>query len=406
MLLSAKKPTSLSALIGNAEAISLAKQWAESWQKGKPQPPLLVCGPAGTGKTALAYAIASELGWEVFEFNASELRNEQRVRHVAAAAASSSSLFGLRKLVLIDDADSLSSQEDKGGASAIASLLKESRQPILLTATDYYDRKLSSIKSHCQHIELRRATPLSLTKFLREIAKAEKIPLSEEEIGKIAQASGGDVRAALNDLQGRNASARRDVRQNIFDVLRRVLKSENYSESRMAIFESEVDFDALKLWVAHNIPIEYDRPFDIAEAYCALSRADVFDGRAKRSQYFGYLRYANDHLSAGVALAKSAPYKKYTPLGFPDYLREMSATKASRASRKSVLAKIGRACHCSPSQSQTYLPLLSALAKKHPTEISSYFGFDEGELDFITKSSVEQKPPAKSASQKQRKNRA
>jgi replication factor C large subunit len=401
MSLSHKKPSKVSDLLGNTEAFAAAREWASSWQQGKPQKPLMVCGPPGTGKTALAYALASEFSWELFEFNASDLRDEGAVGALLANASSTGSLFGGRRLILIDDADALSGRNDRGGAGAMAAVLSDAKQPVLLTALDYYDKKLQTIRTYCQRLELRRVHQATIAKLLRYLAHEGGSGLSQEHLEKIAVGAGGDVRAALNDLQGNNIFSSRDSQQNVFEVLRTILKSEKYSEARKAAFSSEVEHDTLKLWVAHNIPLEYEKPFDIAEAYGALSRADIFDGRITRGQHYGYLRYSNDLLSSGVALAKSAPYRKYTPLGFPDYLREMGASKGNRATRRAVLKKISAACHCSPSSAGPYLQFLEVLAKSQPAALAEEFGFEEEELAFVSKvAPKKEKPPKKAGAAK------
>lgn len=371
--------------MGNPDAFSAAREWAEQWQSGKKMPPLLVCGPTGTGKTALAHALASQFSWELFEFNASDFRDVENVEGVLSSAATAGGLFGSRRLVLIDDVDALSGSGDRGGAGAISKVLASSQQPIMLTALDYYDKKLSAIRAHCQRLELRKVHSASIGKLLRGLARAGKAGLTDEQLDKIASSAGGDIRAALNDLQGKNPNASRDSQQNIFEVLRAILKSSKYSEARKSAFSSNLEHDTLKLWVAHNLPVEYEKPFDLAEGYNMLSRADIFDGRIGRNQHYGYLRYSNDLLSAGVAVSKTEPYHKYSQFAFPDYLREMGASKGSRAMRKGVLRKIASVCHCSLPQAQHYLALLEELAKKHPEEISGEFGFEEEEMMFISK---------------------
>ncbi|MCX6772386.1 MAG: hypothetical protein NTV88_01285, partial [Candidatus Micrarchaeota archaeon] len=53
--------------------------------------------------------------------------------------------------------------------------------------------------------------------------------------------------------------------------------------------------------------------------------------------------------------------------------------------RKGVLRKISRVCHCSVTQAQTYLFFLEPLAKEHPSEITALYGFEEDELFFVSK---------------------
>lgn len=384
MILSHKKPASIASLVGNPSAFAAAKQWASQWQAGEKPAPLLVYGPTGIGKTALAHAIASEFGWELFEFNASDLRDEEAVSGLLANATSSGSLFGSRRLILIDDVDSLSGTADRGGAGAISRLLSEARQPVILTALSYYDKKLQSLRTHCTPLELRRVQAGTIASLLKKLSAGQKTALSPEQIEKIASSAGGDVRAALNDWQGGNTSAFRDSEKNVFEVVRTILKSEKYAESRAAAFSSETERDTLRWWVAHNLPLEYDRPFDLAEAYNSLSRSDVFDGRIKRMQYWGYLRYSTDLMSSGVSVAKTAPYKKYTQLSYPDYIRQMGASKSGRSLRKAVSQKVAAACHCSLPQAASYFPLLCAFAKKDAAALAAEFGLEEEELDFLS----------------------
>lgn len=395
MASSGAKKASLSSLIGNPSAIAAARAWAQGWQGGKRQPPLLVTGPAGTGKTALAHALASEFGWELFEFNASDFRDEASVSSLLANATTSGSLFGGTRLILIDDADSLSGTADRGGAGAIAKVMAAARQPIILTATDYYDKKLSSIKTHCQQIELRRAHVSTIAKFLKQEAASNNIPISDSDSEKIAQAASGDIRAALNDLQARNTFASRDRGKNIFDAMRDIFKAEKYADARKAAFSSDVDHDTLKLWIAQNLPSACEKPFDLADGYDKLSRADIFDGRIKRQQYWGYLRYSSDLMTSGAALSKSAPCGQhgYIPFAYPDYIRAMGASKSARTLRKSVLSKIARLCHCSLQQAGGYLPLFELVAKKEEAAFCELF--DEDELAFIMKRAIKKKSKSK-----------
>ena len=392
---SSEAKSRLSSLIGNPSAVAAAKAWAQAWQEGKRQPPLLVTGSTGTGKTALAHAIANEFGWELFEFNASDFRNEENVIKLLSHSTASASLFGGTRLILIDDADSLSGTADRGGAGAIAKVLSCARQPIILTAADYYDKKLSSIKTHCQLLELRRSHVSTIAKFLKQEAVAHSIPLAEGDAEKIAQAASGDIRAALNDLRAQNTSASRDREKNIFDIMRDIFKSEKYADARKAAFSSEVDHDTLKLWIAQNLPTACPDTLGIAKGYDKLSRADIFDGRIKRAQYWGYLRYSSDLMTSGVALSQPAPSHGYFQFAYPDYIRAMGSSKSARTLRKSVLSKIARMCHCSIQQAGGYLPLFEAVAKKEQGAFGELF--DEDELGFIMRKPMKKAPAKKKA---------
>jgi replication factor C large subunit len=377
------KPTvRLEGLIGIPSAVAAAKAWAQGWIDGSLCRPLLITGPTGTGKTALAHALALEFGWSLFEFNASDFRDEQSVGRLLAHTSASRSLFGGMRLILIDDADSLSGAADRGGAAAMAGIVLASRQPIIITATDYYDRKISSIKTHCTEIELRRAHISTISSFLKREAKEKGIPISASDAEKIAQGASGDIRAALNDLLARNTSASREREKSIFEIMKAIFSSGNYAATRKAAFSSGVDHDTLKLWIAQNLPSTCPKPFELSEGYGWLSRSDIFDGRIKRSQYWGYLRYSSDLMASGAALSRQGGPSGYAPFSYPDYMRAMGSSKSARALRNSVLSKIARSCHCSVQQAKTYLYLYEAEAKKGGLGNCM---FDEDELAFIMK---------------------
>jgi replication factor C large subunit len=394
------KPASTGDFIGNSSAVAQAKEWAAAWEKGRRQPPLLICGPIGAGKTFLAHALAAEMGWGVFEFNASDLRDEETVSRLLSHSSSSGALFGGQKLILVDDADSISGTADRGGAAAISKIIAASRVPTILTARDPYDRKLSSLKAHCALLELRRPHPSSIAALLRKEAEKQGFALAPDALERISQAASGDIRAALLDLAARNTSPARDRQKNIFDTIRAILKSSKYSEARQAAFSSEADHDSLKLWVAQNIPAEYSAPYDIAEAYNALSRADVYDGRIRRAQYYGYLRYSTDMLSSGVALAKAQQYHKYAPYSYPDYIRALGSSKSARALRTSCLRKIASRCHCSIQQASGYLSLISTMLRENREAAAEEFDFDEDEAAFTSGAA---KPAAAKAKRKEAK---
>jgi replication factor C large subunit len=374
----------LSDVVGNPSAVAQARAWAKLWCEGKRQPPLLIHGATGSGKTFLAHALAAEFGWDIYEFNASDLRNEDSVLGGLSHTSSSSSLFGGLRLVLIDDADSLSGTADRGGAGAMSKVIDESRQPIAITATDIYNKKLQSIRPKCEQLEVRRAHGSSISALLRKTALSLKIEIPSGAEMEIAKSSGGDIRAALNDLLARNFTAVRDREKSPFETVRDIFSSEKYGIARQAAFSSESDHDMLKLWVAENIPLFMKTPFEISEAYNSISRADVFDGRISRTQYYGYLRYSTDLLSSGVALSRLPGPQGFAPIAFPSYIRAMGASKGGRNMRKGVLSKIGRACHCSISQAETYLYQVRCAAKENPQDIVREFGFDEDEMEFLS----------------------
>jgi replication factor C large subunit len=386
MLLTLKyAPKKLDEMVGNSDKIEHIRQWLLQWMSGKKRKALLIWGPPGTGKTGIAYALKGEYDLDLVEMNASELRNRNRVERILGSSASAGSLFGRTKLILIDDADVLAGRSDSGGGTAIKNFLAESPCPAIVTATDIWDKSFSAIRAECEIIDFKRINRLSVKKHLERIAKTEKIDISPQTIEAISHRAEGDMRAALNDLQAMGPTARVHDKD-IFEIVRSIFKAESYSAVREAI-SGEIDYDLIKLWMDENIPAEYEKADEIAAAYRSLSKADIFDGRIRKTNW-QLLKYSIDLATAGVALSKASVYHKFTKYGFPTYLRNMSRSIERRAMLKSIGLKIGAKVHANRRHALEYLPLLKEYGKTGGERLMDFYNLSEDELAFIMETSV------------------
>lgn len=59
------------------------------WNDGEPRTTTLVCGPSGIGKSAVVYATAARLGFEVIEVNTSQLRSGVEIKKLFSEATQS-----------------------------------------------------------------------------------------------------------------------------------------------------------------------------------------------------------------------------------------------------------------------------------------------------------------------------
>ncbi|MFH1256925.1 MAG: replication factor C large subunit [Candidatus Diapherotrites archaeon] len=391
-------PKSLEEFIGNSEIAVEASNWAKKWADGIKQQPLLFFGQAGAGKTSLAYLIARVNNWEVFELNASDFRSKDAIERLAGAAALNASFFSSRRLVLIDEVDGLQAQ-DRGGAGAIIQVLKESMNPVILTANDIYaDKKLAALRSAAKPLEFKKINYLSIAKRLKELLAFEKIPFEEEAVKEFAKNSEGDFRSALLDLQTLSATfgkidseavkslGFRERGQKIFSVLSKIFKGKDFKEIRSARFSSDVDNDLLFRWIEENIPRQYSDPVDTANAFNMLSKADVFNGRIFSRQYYGFLRYSSELMTSGVALSRSNEYHSFTPFQFPTLLQKLSKSRSLRALKKELGKKIGAKTHSSSREVMSKdLPFLQLIFKDKAKAVSfaAAFDLDEDELAFL-----------------------
>lgn len=343
MLSEKYRPKALRDIVGQDSVIKKVADWLK--KPGKKA--LLLYGPTGSGKTVIADALANDLNYDLIELNASDLRNKEQIENALSSAVKQKSLFKKGKIILFDEIDGISSG-DRGGASAIIKIIKESAFPVILTANDAYSPKLKEIRQYCTLVQLKKIHPATIEKKLREVCTKEKIKISLDSIKKIAGNAQGDMRAALNDLEvfADAEAGQREKEKNIFEVLRVLFKTMSIEKADEIIRQSDKDLEEIFWWVEQNIPAEYEKPEEIASAFELLSRADLFRARIRKNQNYRFLVYFQEML-AGVALAKQKPYYKFTAYRPPDRLLMLGKSKAERHQLSVVAQDLGKQLHCS-----------------------------------------------------------
>ncbi|MDL5501672.1 MAG: AAA family ATPase, partial [Candidatus Methanoperedens sp.] len=205
-------------------------------------------GRAGIGKTTTAHALARDMGWEVIELNASDQRTADIIDKVVGSASRMGTLdgAGIKRLIIMDEADNIHGTADRGGERAIMGLIKETSQPIILIANELYDMS-PGLRTACKPIQFNSVMARSMIPALKRIVEAEGIKYGLGVIEKIAENANGDIRSAINDLQaiaqGKPSiqiedliTGERDSKENIFKFLAKIFKSTNIREAHDAAF--------------------------------------------------------------------------------------------------------------------------------------------------------------------------
>ncbi|MDK2849941.1 MAG: replication factor large subunit [Candidatus Woesearchaeota archaeon] len=386
------RPKRISDIVGQHSAVEKLLDFLKNYKRYSKKAALLY-GPPGTGKTSSVYALANELNLELIELNASDFRNKDVIHQIIGNAIGQRSLFFKQKIILIDEVDGVAGREDRGGLSEIAKIIKTTTVPIILTANDPFDSKFSSLRKLCLMIEFERLSYRSVLSFLKKVCAIENFSYEEEALKKIAINSHGDMRAALNDLfliaahngkiteENLSVLPNRDIEETMMQALVKILKVKDFNVSRRAFDNVNVAPDEYILWVEENMLKEYEELDDIDRALDYLSKADIFMSRIKRWQYWRFLVYYLDFITAGVSLAKKEQYKKFVSYSRPTRMLTYWIYNNKYKLLNSALSKLADALMTSSQRiRRTMLPFIPYMIKANP-EFSKYLKNDVGLTD-------------------------
>jgi replication factor C large subunit len=279
------RPKTFRDIKGQNEAIEKIIKFIEDFKENNPKKAVVLYGPPGTGKTTIAYVIGKETNSEIFELNASDLRDKKRLEEVLKPAIEQKSLTNQGKIILVDEIDGISTV-DRGGLAEFIELIDLSKFPIVITANDIWDKSLNSLRKKVELIQLKNIDYRIIKEVLIDVLRKEKLFIEDEILTRISIKSKGDLRAAINDLQTISKLKdltgidfdERNKEVDIFNAMKLIFK-EKASDETLKIFDSvKTPIDDIILWIEENIPNEY-KGKELARAYDLLSKTDVFRGR-------------------------------------------------------------------------------------------------------------------------------
>ena len=390
------RPQHLTDILGNTAAVRQMAVWAQNWTPDSA--PLLLTGKPGIGKTSAALALARDMDWEVLELNASDARTKAVIERIAGNSAATSSLFGsLRKLIIIDEADNLEGNADRGGAKAIADLLKSAKQPVLLIANDAYGVS-DSIRRLCEPVSFRAIAAPTLAKRVKEICVIEKISCSPEAAIAIAESANGDLRSAVNMLSAAASgvtvveekdvsTAQKDERATIFDLVGGVAAGENDARLQRLSFECDEKPDYIIQWIEEAVSQILHQPQKL-RAYRRVAKADIYLGRTMRRQYYTLWRYATSLMTAGCAAESSAA--GFRPRVMPPARwKRMASAKKQKTVRRSLAAAVAEVSLIPDAAvREEYVYLLSRIADADPEGFCEKYDLDADELTVVLNDKV------------------
>ena len=220
-------------------------------------PNLMLTGTAGCGKTTVAKAMCEEIGCNFLFINSSDERGIDVLRTKIKGYASTVSLTGGRKVIILDEADYLTPEAQAGLRGAIEEF---SENCSFIFTCNFKARLIDALHSRCSVIDfaLKGDEKLKMAsqmfKRLSVILKTESIDYDKDVLAKIVERYFPDYRRTLNELQRYSTSGNIDA-----GVLSQVDSARKLDDLIKAL--KEKDFTAMRKWVVTNSDVDQNRIF-------------------------------------------------------------------------------------------------------------------------------------------------
>lgn len=275
----------------------------------------------GTGKTALAYAIGRDLGYNIIELNIIN------VDKVDLSEIDIYDIYGNRNLLIVDDIDVILQTYRRFDLNKLFKV----KVPVILTCTDYWDKSMAEIRKKIDKelalFEL-KISKKSYINIINAIAKREGINIENLDNNY------PDIRAALNDLELIIIGVKRKINQNIFDILGVIFNSRKlrtYRSVLQYLYENLIysDYQSLLPLIETNLITSY-RDKGLLWVYQHISMADVYMRKSNYvlSEYVPRMIAAISLMSDYYIPSKynvKTDYNRYTKI--PDLELHMSNRK-------------------------------------------------------------------------------
>jgi DNA polymerase III delta prime subunit len=243
-------------------------------------PNLLLSGGAGVGKTTIAKAMCNEIGCDFMVINGSDESGIDTFRTKIKNYASSMSLSGGRKVIIIDEADYLNPNSTQ---PALRNAIEEfaSNCSFIFTC-NYKNRIIDPLHSRCAVIDFglkngeKAKMASAFFKRIQTILQSESVDADDKVLAELIKKHFPDFRRVLNELQRYSQFGKIDtgILTQIADVsieeLTKSISSKDFASIRKWVATHEIDSTVLYRKIYDSL---YDvmKPQSIPQAVIILA---------------------------------------------------------------------------------------------------------------------------------------
>ena len=358
-------PNTIDKIVGNKLSVSKAKTWIKNYKskKDKTPPGLLIVGTPGIGKTTLAKILLKEFGYEIVEFNASDIRNQKLVKENfknIIGKISITSMMGVKRKIgiIMDEVDGMSSG-DKGGMSELISFINPNKglrknkkkplqynNPIICISNEDFDKKINDLKKECEVLKFVKPKRSELYDLVIDICKKENILINDDIIFKIIDYSQLDIRKliCLLEYYTKNNETniedflknidKKNIHANLFDSTLKIITRKLTNKEIINIFD---EFNLIINQTIHeNLLTNYSnykntenqKLENLEKNYKSLMIGDLFEGKLYKdhvyeaNEYIGYLTCVN--ISNNLNELEQYQYLKNSEITYSKILSKFS----------------------------------------------------------------------------------